>query len=140
MPFHSTHSYLLYFDLFCQFVKLAPNPHVIRGVKASNIIPLEYIETALLMHVDLLHQLKLCVATGSVKHLFATAPLPSQPSTQDWRGELFSFIFPFPFSFLFKSLVNLTLSVLDLSMQGMEVVVTGFARIIIGMKGVMVEI
>ena len=139
-PFLS-HALIVYiFDLFRQFVKLAQNPHVIRGVKASNIIPLEYIETALLMHVDLLHQLKLCVATGSVKHLFATAPLPSQPSTQDWRGELFSFIFPFPFSFLFKSLVNLTLSVLDLSMQGMEVVVTGFARIIIGMKGVMVEI
>ena len=70
---HTLISYI--FDLFHQFVKLAQNPHVIRGVKASNIIPLEYIEPALLMHVDLLHQLKLCVATGSVQHLFATAPL-----------------------------------------------------------------
>ena len=70
---HTLISYI--FDLFRQFVKLTQNPHVIRGVKASNIIPLEYIETALLMHVDLLHQLKLCVATGSVQHLFATAPL-----------------------------------------------------------------
>ena len=70
------HTLITYiFDLFRQFVKLAQNPHVIRGVKASNIIPLEYIETALLMHVDLLYQLKLCVATGSVQHLFATAPL-----------------------------------------------------------------
>ena len=70
---HTLISYI--FDLFRQFVKLAQNPHVIRGVKASNIIPLEYIEPALLMHVDLLHQLKLCVATESVQHLFATAPL-----------------------------------------------------------------
>ena len=70
---HTLISYI--FDLFRQFVKLAQNPHVIRGVKASNIIPLEYIEMTLLIHVDLLHQLKLCVATGSVQHLFATAPL-----------------------------------------------------------------
>ena len=70
---HTLISYI--FDLFRQFVKLAQNPHVIRVVKVSNVIPLKYIETALLMHVDLLHQLKLCVATGSVQHLFATAPL-----------------------------------------------------------------
>ena len=70
---HTLISYI--FDLFRQFVKLAQNPHVIRRVKASNIIPLEYIETVLLMHVDLLYQLKLFVAIGSVQHLFATAPL-----------------------------------------------------------------
>ena len=34
---HTLLSYI--FDLFCQFVKLAQNPHIIRGVKASNIIP-----------------------------------------------------------------------------------------------------
>ena len=70
---HTLISYIFY--LFRQFVKLAQNPHVIRGVKASNIIPLEYIGTALLMHVDVLHKLKLCVATGSVQHLFVTALL-----------------------------------------------------------------
>ena len=74
-PFLS-HALIVYiFDLFRQFVKLAQNPNVIGGVKASNIISLEYIEMDLLMHVDLLHQLKICVATGSVQHLFVTAPL-----------------------------------------------------------------
>ena len=65
---HTLMSYIFY--LFRQFVKLAQNPHVIRGIKASNIIPLEYIGMALLMHVDSLHQLKLCVATGNTKQKY----------------------------------------------------------------------
>ena len=61
---HTLISYI--FDLFLQFVRLAQNSHVIREVNTSNNIPLEYIETSLMMPVYLMRLVKLCVATGSV--------------------------------------------------------------------------
>ena len=47
---HTPMSYI--FDFFFQFVKLVQNLHVDREVKAFNIIPLESIDTVLMMHVD----------------------------------------------------------------------------------------
>ena len=70
---HTLISYI--FDLFRHFVRLAQKSHVICGAKVIYIIAFEYVETILLMHDELMYQLKMCVATGSDQHLFATAPL-----------------------------------------------------------------
>ena len=45
------------FNLFQQFVKLTKNSHVIRGIKVTGIVSINYVTLVLLMHNDPMFQL-----------------------------------------------------------------------------------
>ena len=63
------------FNLFQQFARLAKNTHVIRVAQAMKVVLYKYVKLVLLIHEDLMHQLQLCMATGSIHNLFVDAPL-----------------------------------------------------------------
>ena len=70
---HTLISYI--FNIFSLFVKMAKNPKVTRKYQITNMIDINEIRMARVMHNNLLEQLQLCTATSSLQNIFA------QPAT-----------------------------------------------------------
>ena len=70
---HTLISYI--FNIFSLFVKMAKNPKITRKYQITNMIDINEIRMARVMHNNLLEQLQLCTATSSLQNIFA------QPAT-----------------------------------------------------------
>ena len=93
---------------------MAKNPYSILEFKATNIVLYKYVKLVLLIHEDLMHQLQLCMATGSRQNMFAEAPVTFRTYAQYWSGKFLFFLSFFLFYFSIHPCLSFSLTLLSL--------------------------